>query len=408
MAEFAYQARDRTGKLVCGVLAAASMAEASKRLANEDGLFVVDLAPAEESPKEQRRAAKARGPKGMNRRQVIDFVTQMAVMIATGVPLADAMQSISEQSRDPSVKATLEKISKVVMEGSPLSVALDQHPQTFPPVMRALIRAGEASGTMSTVLQKISSYLTKQHETTRKVRSALMMPAFMAVMCAGVTIFIMTVVLPQFTAIFADKGAALPGPTRALLAMSDVLMQQWMWLLAGLVGAVVAVLIWKRTSLGARQLAWLCLNVPIISKILNGMYLSRSLSTMGAMVDAGLPLLEATSIVRNVTTNVYYQELWENVREDIEQGGQIYESLEKSRIIPESVVTMVYSGETSGQLATVFNRVSTFIEEEMDRAIKDATQFIEPAMTVVMGGIIGFIAIAMLIPIFTVGKVMGG
>jgi type IV pilus assembly protein PilC len=390
------------------MMVAASMAEASKRLASDEGLFVVDLAPAEETPKEQRKAAKARGPKGMNRRQVIDFTTQMTVMIDTGVSLADAMQSISEQSRDPGVKSTLENISKVVMEGSPLSVALDKYPQTFPPVMRALIRAGEASGTMSTVLSKISSYLTKQHETTRKVRSALMMPAFMAVMCAGVTIFIMMVVLPQFTVIFADKGAALPAPTVLLLAMSNLLMGHWPALLGGLVGLVVSVLIWKRTEMGNRQLAWLSLNVPIISGILNRMYLSRSLSTMGAMVDAGLPLLEATAIVRNVTTNVYYQELWEQVRTDIEQGGQIYESLEKSKVIPESVVTMVYSGETSGQLATVFKRVSTFIEDEMDRAIKDATQFIEPAMTVVMGGIIGFIAIAMLIPIFTVGKVMGG
>ena len=248
----------------------------------------------------------------------------------------------------------------------------------------------------------------KEYQTLSLIRGALMYPVFMFLMCVGVTMFLLMVILPKFTAIYANKGAVLPAPTRFLMNMSDLLVNHWGWWLMGLAVFVAGGFMWAGTKLGKGNLDWLKLHTPIFGNIFRKLYISRACRTIGTMIDSGVSLLDTINIVRDVTRNVYYDRLWDRVNEGLSEGQQLSDTLFTTTLFPETVTQMVYSGEKSGRLGDVFGRVAEFAESEFDQAVKTSTQFIEPIMIVFMGSMIGFIAISLLLPIFSAGRVMAG
>jgi type IV pilus assembly protein PilC len=258
------------------------------------------------------------------------------------------------------------------------------------------------------MLERVSKYLGKEHQTHRQVRGALMYPVFMMFMAVGVTVFLLAFVLPRFATIYASRHAALPGPTRLLLAVSNGLVNYWyVWLglaIALLVGGIIA---W-RTDSGRRAIDWLKLNTPIFGHLFTQLYVTRACRVMGTMIGAGVPMLDAVGIAKQVTRNAYYEDLWDQVDKALQQGLQLSDPLFKSTLVPRSVAQMIRSGEKSGRLGQVMNRIAEYSEQEFDEAVKTTTQFIEPAMVVFMGGLIGFVAISLLLPIFTVSKVAAG
>jgi type IV pilus assembly protein PilC len=270
----------------------------------------------------------------------------------------------------------------------------------------SLVRASEISGTMGAMLKKLAEYLTSQRETTKKVTGALIYPGFMLVMSLSVTLFLLTAVLPKFTAIFASRKAALPMPTQVLMAISHSLMAYWYMWVVGTGAIVTGTTLFLRTPTGQRCADYLKLNVPIFGPMFHKLYLSRALSTMGTMITSGVQMLDCLTIVKEVAGNHYYQELWEDVRNKVQNGAQLSEPLLKSTLIPKSVSQMIFSGEKTGELPNVLNRISSYMEEDLRTAIKTATQFIEPVMIAVMGVLIGGVAIAMLMPILTISRVM--
>lgn len=339
---------------------------------------------------------------------IINVVNQLAVLIDTGVPLSEALQGITDRTIEPKFRELLQSVTDDVRSGNPLSTALAEYPKAFPPIMLALLRASEASGTMSAMLNRIALYLTKENQTAKQVRGALTYPMFMFAMCIGVTVFLLTVVLPQFAGIYANRGAALPAPTRFLMAVSGQLVDYWAFYSGGTVALAVGLHFWSRTRLGGIQIDWLKLNTPILSNVFRKLYLSRACRTIGTMLETGVSLLETISIVRGVTRNKYYDRLWDEVDSDLRNGNPLSNVLYESPMIPDQIAQMIESGEKSGRLSQVFSRVADFAEEDFDQAVKTATQFIEPLMIVLMGSIIGFVAVALLIPIFSVGKVVAG
>lgn len=407
---FAYQARDQRGQLVQGFVSALTLLDATKSLRAE-GKYIVDIKPARAGAESiapistQAAAAPGSGVR-VKREEVIHFTMQLSVMVDTGVPLSEALIGLSEQSVSENFAAVLKSIVQEVNGGKDFSATLEKYPRIFPRYYVCLVRASEISGTMGPMLRKLSEYLLSQRETAKRVKGALIYPAFMFVMSIGVTIFLLTAVLPKFTAIFASRKAALPMPTQILMGVSHSLIYYWYAWVGG--AALVSTLLWLilRTEAGQRAFDWLKLHVPIFGPMFHKLYLSRSLSTMGTMITAGVQMLDCLTIVRDVSDNRYYSELWEEVRLRVQNGQQLSEPLLKSTLVPKSVSQMIHSGEKTGELPNVLGRISAYMEEDLRTAIKTATQFIEPVMIGLMGILIGGVAIAMLMPILTISRVM--
>lgn len=411
MGRFQYQARDSHGDLATGALNAATLEEAGRML-RAQGKFIVRLQPTTDAPAATEKTGAEHQPKrsrsAVKREEVIHFTQQLAVMIETGVPISEALECLKMQTQTHAFAVVLDDVTSSVQGGAQLSVALRRHPAVFPAIMVSLVRASEVSGTMGPMLERVAGYLTKEMHTLRQVRSALTYPIFMLLMATTVTGFLLAVVLPKFATIYEGRGATLPAPTRLLMGINDVITLYWWALL--LVAGVLAggFMYFRQTTKGRHTIDWLKLNIPIIRNLYTQLYISRACRTMGTMLSSGVSMLDMIAVVRDVTDNVHFQDMWDQVDHRLKAGAQFSDTLASSKLVPKSVSQMVRSGERSGRLGQVLNRVAEFSEQEFDRAVKTTTQFIEPVMVGVMGAVVGFIAIALLLPIFSVGKVVGG
>lgn len=410
MGRFNYKVRDGQGGLATGVVQAITLEEASQLLRGE-GKFVVNLEPApEEAAGKSTAAAASPAAFGrVKRAEVITFAHQMAVMIDTGVPISEALHCVATQAANPAFKAVLEQVAEEVAAGGEFSTAMKKHPKVFPTIMTSLIRASEVSGTMGQMLERVSSYMQKEHATAKKIKGALMYPAFMMLMVVAVTVFLLVFVLPQFTNIYASRGAALPAPTRFLMALSSAITDYGYYWLGGAAAVLCTVVFGVRTQGGKRLLDSIKLNAPVVGPLFRKLYITRGCRTMGTMIAAGVPILDMIAIVKQVTPNAHYQDLWALVDEKLRQGSQLSDTLlQATHLFPRSVSQMIYSGEKAGRLGVVMEKIAEYTEQDFDEQVKTATQFIEPALVATMGGIIGFVAIALLLPIFSIGKVVSG
>ncbi|MCC6682721.1 MAG: type II secretion system F family protein [Phycisphaeraceae bacterium] len=419
MSRFNYKVRSGNGELSTGVVNAASLEEAGAILRGE-GKFVVDLSPARESAAAAGRSTSSAtttttsGSGGavagkrmrIRRDDVITFAHQMAVMIDTGVPMSEALHCIAQQCVNLNFRDVLDDVADRVNAGSDFSTALNQHPKVFPPVMISLMKASEASGTMGEMLDRVSSYLSREQAIVKKVRGALIYPCFMFLMLVAVTVFLLTFVLPKFAAIYQTRDSALPLPTQILMTLSNTMIHHWPWVVGAVAALVVAILMIRGTASGRRGLDYAKLHAPLLGPLFNKLYISRATRTMGTMIAAGVPILDMVHISRAVTANHFYEQLWDDVTDKLKHGSQLSDGLFASSLVPRSVSQMVYSGEKSGRLAPVMEKIADFTESDFEQQVKTVTQFIEPAMVAAMGLIVGFVAIALLLPIFTIGRVM--
>jgi type IV pilus assembly protein PilC len=405
MARYSYQARDGSGEAMTGVIQAASMEEAGALLRAE-GKFIVKLAPAREVAEAPSAASLEAKAKRVKREEVISFAHQLAVMIDTGVPIVESLQCVADNAASPAFKVVIGDVAAHVQGGGDLSSALRKYPRVFPAIMISLIKASELSGTMGPMLERISAYLAKEQATYRKARNAMMYPTFMLVMAVGVTIFLLTFVLPRFAGIYETRGAALPAPTQFLLSTSALLVNHWVWWVVGVIVAVAGGMIFSRTPTGKRLIDYAKINLPVMGKLFRKLYITRATRTMGTMINSGVAVLDMIAIVKQVTQNAFYEDLWDEVDERLRQGSQLSEPLFASSLIPRSISQMIYSGERSGRLGKVLDKIAHYTEDEFDDAVKTTTQFIEPLMIGVMGSIIGFVAISLLLPIFSVSTVV--
>lgn len=406
MTTFSYQARTAAGELISGLVDAEDRNDAGRRLRGE-GKFIVkletasarDMADADSSPPPRRKIC---------RDDVIYFAHQMSVMIETGVTLGEALESISEQCPNPSFRKVLEQVSGDVQAGSQFSAALARHPKVFPKLMISLLKASEASGTMGKMMARISAYLGKERQTAQAVRGAMIYPLIMAVVAMLVTVFLLVVVLPRFSTIYASRGALLPAPTRLLLFISEMATSYWYVGVIAIIAAVMGASYARTTERGRLVIDWLKINTPVIGPMMRQLYVTRAMRTMGTMISAGVPMLDLIAICRAVTDNVYFARLWDRVDEGVRQGVQLSATIDDSDLIPTPIVRMIHSGEKAGRVGEVLDRVAEFTEQDFDEAVKRTTRMVEPAMVAFMGLLIGFVAISLLLPIFSIGRVMSG
>jgi type IV pilus assembly protein PilC len=343
----------------------------------------------------------------ITRADLIQVSTQLSVMIETGVTLSEALDCIATQSEKPQVKALIQDVSTSVQGGSDLSSALLRHPRSFPRLYIALVKASEKSGMLSKLLNRATAYLRDEQETLRRVRGALTYPGIMLAFAITTTIFLLAFVLPRFTAIYAQKAAALPLPTKVLMNLSDFIVGNWILLLAGTIGAAVGGYFYVRTPTGSRVRDYVQLRVPLLGPMFRKLHLSRGLRMIGTMAGAGVNLVDCVATAHDLCPNIYYRDLWDHVSTQIQAGKQLSEPLfGAGDLVPRGVSQMLHSGEKSGKLSMVMEQVAAFAEQELKEKIADMTRYIEPIMIVVMGAIIGGVALALMLPIFTISRVM--
>ena len=401
--EFCYQARDLSGRIHQGQITAGSTDEAGRKL-RQDGMYLLSLQAG--------RADRGAGhfalfQKKISRNEVIYFTNQLAVMVDAGVPLAVALDGLASQSENPTLKTMLTTIQQSVEAGEQLSSALGRFPRQFDRTYVNLVKASEAGGTLGEMLERIAVQSRAELETRQKVRGAMIYPAVMLAMCISVSVFLLTYVFPKLTPMFASRSLELPGPTLVLMSLSNALTHYWYWFVAGTV-VLGGLIIWGRNKRWARSaLDWIWLRLPILGPLLRKVVISRSLRTLATTINSGVPVLESIQLTAGVVKNVHYEKSWNDICEQVTAGRQIHEALEGNSLFPATLQQMVASGEATGKLGHVLNRVSDHFDHEVDNAIKSATSLIEPIMVFIMGGIIGTIALAMLLPIFKLSTHVG-
>ncbi len=404
MQRFAYQARDSSGQATSGVLTANDLADAT-RLLRRDGKAIVSLKPEKEAPARGQGFSMG-GRHTVKRDEVIFFCTQLAVMVDTGVPLADSLDCIIEGTQPGGMRDLLLEVCEDVKGGLAFSDALEKHPKAFNTLFVAMVRASEASGTLGAMLQRISEYLEQDRDIRKKIKGAMTYPICMFAFCIVVVIGLLLFVLPRFEKIYQGKGALLPLPTRVLLGMSGFVVGYWPLLLVGVAAAGAGVFLFARSEEGRRVFDRMKLSIPVLGSMTRKASLARSLKTMSTMISTGVSMLDGLQLTSEVSGNYYYGQVWRTVASRVEEGATLSEELANQPLIPKPITQMISAGERTGQLGPVMNRAAGFCENDLKVAIKTVTDMIEPIMIVGMGIIVGSIAISLLLPIFSVSKLM--
>ncbi len=345
---------------------------------------------------------------GPSRKDILHFTRQLAVMVRAGISLQDALEGIGEQQDNQKFKAVIHDLKIRIEEGNSFSQALAEHPNVFNNLYINMVAAAEASGSLSDMLQKLAEYLDEEAETRSQVKSAMVYPVIIAVMAVSVTIFLLCFVLPRFTAIFRGKEHLLPMPTTVLMATSAFLRHWWYVIVPAIGAALWGFYFFVNTPVGRLWWDKTKLVLPLIRTLCRSLYITRGLHTMGVLTRAGVPILNTISITAHISGNVLYKNMWLNVHEEVRQGKKIASALAHSRLMPNSVVQMIRSGEDSGNMAEVLKDISAFYGRELKAVIKAVTSMIEPIMIVCMGCLVGFIAMSIILPIFKMSSLVSG
>lgn len=404
MPNYRYKARDQKGQLQTGEINAASSIDAVRKLRSE-GLVASDVRLSAGGVNPERLLLQEAG-RNVDREEVIAFSQQLAVMVDTGVPLAEALDAILCHAKPGPFKRIVTSLTEQVTAGSSFSAALERWPRVFPSLMVSLMKASEASGTMGTMLSRLADYLGKERKTAKQIKGALTYPIVMMTIALIVTVFLMVFVLPRFAGIYASRSAALPLPTQILMDISGLLIGHALPLAAGAAGLITALVFFFRSRRGRVVADWLRLHLPVVSGMYRQLYLTRSTRTMATLIEGGVDLLNCIAITRGVTDNIYYHRFWDEVVTCIKQGRNFSEVFRTCELFSPMIGQMIEAGERSGNLADVMEKIATSCEEELDEAVKKTTQYIEPLMISFMGVLVGSVAIALLLPIFSVSSVV--
>lgn len=403
--KFAYRARRGNGELVRGVLEAPTH-EAAVRQLRREGLVVLSIELGDLAAAVGQKGAISRNRLSARFRNddVIALCQQLAVMMKTGVPLAEALETFSEQAARPEVATVVRAIKDDVCEGEEFSAALAKWPRIFPSILVSLMQAAEASGTMDEMLSRVAKDLLKARKTAKQVKGAMVYPGIMLAVAITAVTVIMVFVLPTFAPLFKAQGDRLPVLTKWLLMASAFLKGWWHLYLPALAALCFAATVLARTARGRLAIDWAKLNLPIISPMFRQLYVARMTNTMGTLLAAGVPLLEVIRITKAVTANTYWDRMWDDLRERVNHGQEMSPTLLQAVFIPRNISAMFNAGERAGRLPEVLERIAAFAEEELDAAIKTVTGMIEPLMIIFMGVVVGGIAASILLPIFRMSQ----
>lgn len=400
MAVYIWEGRNRAGDRKSGEVTAKNRQVAIERLV-ADGIFV--------------KSIKAKGieinikffKKKIKDKDVALFTKGFSVMVGSGLPILDSLDILADQEKNPEFKKVIMDIYSKVEGGSTLTFALSEHKKVFSDLYVSLIESGEKSGTLDDVAKRLSNYMEKTIALKRKIRGAMIYPSMVSAVAVGVVTLILTIVIPSFASLYESSGMLLPLPTRIVIQMSELLRSYFLYIAGAL---VVIFLIFKylyRKSYKFRKLVdKMILNIPIFGLLIKKASIARFTRTLGSLMKSGVDILEGFDIIAKIAGNVVIQESLLSIREDVASGSSVAEPLRKSEIFPSMVAHMVSVGEKTGRLDEMLEKTADYYEAEVDNTVNNLSTLIEPIIIVVLGVIIGFIVIAMYLPIFKLGEVI--
>jgi general secretion pathway protein F len=401
MPVFEYTALTPEGRTVSGVIDADSPKDARQKL-KRSGVFPVDVAATAARP----AAGRPLWGERVSATEVAVLTRQLATLLAAGLPLIEALTALGEQVERTAVKRVVASVRERIREGGAFADALAAHPSAFSTLYVNMVRVGEASGTLDHVLASLAEFLERQARMRNAVVGALTYPVLMLGVSVAILVLLVGFVVPKVTAVFADLQQALPWPTRILITASDLVRAGWWALLLAAVVGGVALSRYARTARGRRRLDALSLRVPILGRLTRLIALSRFSATLSTLLAGGVGLLTALDIVRHVVRNEIVAEAIDAARERIRQGQSIAEPLRASGVFPPLVTHMIAVGELSGELESMLKKVAEAYDHEVETTLGSITSLLSPIMILVMGGVILFIVLAILLPIFEMSQIV--
>lgn len=421
MPVFQYTATDQTGASSQGNFEAESEEQARSQLA-QYGLNVTQLVPLDNGQTEGKGGAPEKNKKkkkglmalqlggGPSNEDISVFTRQMSTLVQAGLPLLRSLEvMIKQQEKKPKFKAMLENISEKVSSGGNLSDGLALYPKTFDNLFVNMVKAGEAGGVLELVLDRLAQFQEKSIRTIKKVKSAMIYPAVIMFVAVGIVTLLMMVVVPQFQSIFQQmlRGAPLPGPTQIIINISDAFSGHPVLVLGGMAGVVFGLIMFKKTKYGARTFDWLGLNIPAVRDVVSKSNISRITRTFGTLLSSGVPILQALQITRDTLTNGYFVQAMGNVHDSVRDGEAMAVQMNREKVFPSMVTSMVEIGEETGELPDMLTRIADNYDEDVDNAVASMTSLIEPVMIVLLALVVGFIVIALFLPIVGIIETIG-
>ncbi|MBF0387181.1 MAG: type II secretion system F family protein [Candidatus Omnitrophica bacterium] len=402
MATFRYTAKDFDAKTFTGKISAADQSAVVDELRKRK-LIIISI---EEERASSLMPSSALKTAPIKSEDVILFSRQMATMVDAGIPILQTVDALHEQTTNPSFKRILATVCEDIRLGSSLSAAFAKHPRIFDGLFINMIRVGETGGVLTTVLERLSSYMEKTERLKRKVGGALIYPMVIVSMSMTITLALLIFVVPTFSTIYASFNRELPAMTQVLMNVSNTLKNNFPLLLVAAGAIVGAFQLFKRTESGAYQLDGLKLKLPVFGDLLKKVAVSRFCRTLSVLLQSGVPILEGLDIVRKTIGNRVLEQVIEEVISSVREGESISAPLSRSKVFPSMVTKMVSVGEQSGQLDKMLVKVADFFDEQVDAAVETLTSLIEPFIIGFLGIVIGFIVVALFLPIISITQML--
>ena len=341
-------------------------------------------------------------------KEIVIFTRQFATMIDAGLPLVQCLDILASQQINKHFKAVLLQVKEDVEAGSTFADALRKHKAEFDDLYVNLVAAGEVGGILDTILNRLAAYMEKIEKLKRQVKGAFIYPIAVLVVAVGVVAALLIWVIPVFAQMFSDFGGALPRPTQIVINISDFLRHNLLLILAAMVGIFVGTRRYYKTKQGRKLIDEWILKVPIFGSLIQKVAIARFSRTLGTMISAGVPILDALDIVARTAGNKTVETEIYKTRESISTGKTIAEPLSQSKVFPPMVVQMVAVGEQTGSMDAMLQKIADFYDDEVDSAVAALTSLLEPMLMVFLGTTVGGILVAMYLPIFKIAETVGG
>ena len=415
MPQYLYTAMDNSGKERKGKIEAVSEDAATLDL-RAKGLYVTSLRVAVKVQKNKSKAGgkglnMSLGPMVIKRKELTVVTRQLAILLEAGLPLIRSLRTLEKQAKNPAVQGVLGKTSDIVEGGATFAEALAQSPKSFDKLYLNMVRAGEASGAMEVILDRLAGFMEKAARITGKVKSAMIYPCVIMSIAILAVVGLMVFIVPNFQKIFADllgPDEPLPGITVFLINVSESMVQTWYWWLIGVAVIIVAFKIASKIPAGKYGIDFCTYNMPLFGPIVMKTAVSRFSRTLGTLMSSGVPVLSALAIVKETSGNEVVAKAVQDVYSAVKEGDGIAVPLGKTKVFPEMVISMVEVGEETGKLPEMLEKIANTYDEEVDNSVSALTSLIEPLMIVGLAGIVGTIVIALFLPLTKIIEKMSG
>jgi type IV pilus assembly protein PilC len=338
---------------------------------------------------------------GISERDIVVFTRTFATMVDAGLPLVQCLEILAEQTENPRFSKAILDISQSVESGSTYADALRKHPKIFDELYCNMVEAGETGGILDTILNRLAGYMEKSITLKRQVKSAMVYPTVVVAVAVGVIVFLMYAVIPTFADIFRSLGATLPLPTQIVITVSQFVQRNILLLIAMLVGLILAFRYIRKTEKGRKTTDAMALKLPIFGVLLRKVAVAKFTRTLSTLIASGVPILEGLEITAKTSGNKIIEEAIMKTRVSISEGKTISEPLAATEVFPPMVTQMIAVGETTGALDAMLEKIADFYDEEVDITVQNLTQLLEPVLMVFLGVSVGFIVIAMYMPMFS-------